>query len=114
MPIPKRAAHNDKKELEEIRKSLGHLHELAHQQNERILIMSAALDRLTASAAAQTAAITENTDAINKAIAAGIGGSSSGGDSQDALNAVADTTDANTAAIADNTARLNAALPPTA
>lgn len=112
MPPVKRAARNEtQKELEEIRKSLGHLHELSHKQNERIIEMSAALDRLNASAAAQTAAINENTAAVDALIAAGTG--STPGDSQEALNAVADTVDANTAATQANTAKLAAALPPT-
>ena len=108
MPPAKRAARN---KLDEVLEALAHLHELSHRQNERILEMSAALDRLNASAAAQTAAITENTAAVDALIAAGPGGSP--GDSQEALNAVADTVDANTAATQANTAKLAAALPPT-
>ena len=112
MPPVKRAARNEtQRELEEMRKDIRHLHELVHKQNEGILIMSAALDRLQASAAAQTAAITEETTAIDAAIAAGIGGGTAG-DSQEALNAVADTIDGNTAATQANAAKINAALPP--
>lgn len=112
MPPVKRAARNEtQRELEEMRKDIRHLHELVHKQNEGILIMSAALDRLNASSAAQTAAITENTAAVDTLIAAGPGGAPA--DSQEALNAVADTVDANTAEIQANTAKLQAALPPT-
>lgn len=67
--------------------------------------MTIALDRLNASAAAQTAAIAENTAAIEAAVAAGIG-TAPAGDSQDELNLVADAIDKNTADIKTNTAKL--------
>ena len=94
----------------EILEKLNHQHELLHTLLERTLEMTIALDRLNASATAQTAAIAANTTAIEAAVAAGIG-TAPAGDSQDALNAVADILDKNTADIEANTAKLPPAAP---
>ncbi len=50
--------HHDElnRKLDEVLKRLDHLHELSHVQTERILEMSAATERLTASVAALTSA----------------------------------------------------------
>ncbi|RUV36270.1 hypothetical protein [Mesorhizobium sp. M7A.F.Ca.MR.148.00.0.0] len=94
----------------ELKQMLAHSHELLHLFLERTLEMTTALDRLNASVAAQTAAVAANSVAVDAAVAAGIGAAPAG-DSENALNAVADAIDKNTADITASTAKLPAAAP---
>jgi methyl-accepting chemotaxis protein len=94
---------------QELKRMLEQHYKLQHLLLERIEEMTTALDRLNASVAAQTTAITANTAAVEAAVAAGIGTGT--GDSQDALNAVADAIEKNTADIAANTAKLPPVAP---